>query len=78
MSEVSRRDFMALSGLAAGGAVWTGCAPMNNSQADSASSGEADEVVTNANVYNALENSYIQRAFPNYILLKNEKLYKGQ
>lgn len=51
MSEVSRRDFMALSGLAAGGAVWAGCAPTNNGQADSASSGEADQVVTNANVY---------------------------
>jgi predicted amidohydrolase YtcJ len=51
MSEVSRRDFMALSGLAAGGAVWAGCAPTNNDQADAASSGEADQVVTNGNIY---------------------------
>ena len=51
MSEVSRRDFMALSGLAAGGAVWAGCAPTNDGRADTASSDEADQVVTNANVY---------------------------
>ncbi len=48
MSEVSRRDFVALSGLAAGGAALAGCAPSGGSVAGG---GHADIVVTGGNVY---------------------------
>ena len=63
MSEVSRRDFMALSGLAAGGAVWAGCTPTNNGQADTPSSGEADQVVTNGNIYTIDDTTPRSQAF---------------
>ena len=63
MSEVSRRDFMALSGLAAGGAVWAGCTPTNNDQADTASSGKADQVVTNGNIYTIDDTAPRSQAF---------------
>ena len=63
MSEVSRRDFMALSGLAAGGAVWAGCTPTNNDQTDTASSGKADQVVTNGNIYTIDDTAPRSQAF---------------
>ncbi|SVE10689.1 uncharacterized protein METZ01_LOCUS463543, partial [marine metagenome] len=63
MSEVSRRNFMALSGLAAGGAVWAGCTPTNNDQADTTSSGKADQVVTNGSIYTIDDTAPRSQAF---------------
>ena len=53
MSEVNRREFMALSGLAAGGAALAGCGTQGGSggQAGAGGSAHADQVVTNATVY---------------------------
>ena len=54
MSEFSRRDFMALSGLAAGSAALAGCAPGDSRSSRGGavgSGGAADLIVTNANVY---------------------------
>ncbi len=53
MSDFTRRDFMAVSGLAAGGAALAGCGTQGGSggQADAGGSAHADQVVTNATVY---------------------------
>ena len=53
MSEVNRREFMALSGLAAGGAALAGCGTQGGSggQAGAGDARHADQVVTNATVY---------------------------
>ena len=53
MSEVNRREFMALSGLAAGGAALAGCATQGGGGRGAAgdAGGRADQVVTNATVY---------------------------
>ena len=50
MTEFTRRDFMTLSGLAAGGAALSSCAP-DSGAAGSAAAGSADLIVTGANVY---------------------------
>ncbi len=53
MSEVNRREFMALSGLAAGGAALAGCATQGGGGRGAAgdAGGHADQVVTNATIY---------------------------
>ena len=52
MSEVNRREFVALSGLAAGGAALAGCAaPGGSGGSSGGGSGHADQVVTNATIY---------------------------
>ncbi|MDE2662460.1 MAG: amidohydrolase [Gemmatimonadota bacterium] len=53
MSEVNRREFMALSGLAAGGAALAGCGTPGGGgrQAGDGAAHHADQVVTNATVY---------------------------
>ena len=53
MSEVNRREFVALSGLAAGGAALAGCgAPGGGGGgAAGAGGGHADQIVTNAAIY---------------------------
>ncbi|MDX1393661.1 MAG: amidohydrolase [Gemmatimonadota bacterium] len=50
MSEFTRRDFMALSGLTAGGAALAGCSP-GGGGGGAAGGTPADLIVTNANVY---------------------------
>ncbi|MFV1987639.1 MAG: amidohydrolase [Gemmatimonadota bacterium] len=49
MTEFNRREFMTVSGLAAGGAAWTACAPPGGGAPGSGAA--ADIIVTNANVY---------------------------
>ncbi len=49
MTEFNRREFMTVSGLAAGGAAWTACAAPGGGAPGSAVT--ADIIVTNANVY---------------------------
>ncbi len=52
MSEYSRREFVALSGLVAGGAAWAACVPEEGpAGTGTAREGHADFVVTGADVY---------------------------
>ncbi len=65
MSEFSRRDFMALSGLAAGSAALAGCGPSGDGRRSgaAASAGHADLVVRNGTIYTIDDRSPRAEAF---------------